>query len=156
DFSWLPAVNFGTVAAGIVTFSPGVRGVTPWRSARWDVLNLPKPVNATSPPLFSVSVMVSRNASTALPASRRESPALSAIRSTNSCFVTTSSSCSHSCTTRRTLPAHYFRLNHAVLRQFLLLRYEISCAKQRPQPDGVARELVGPAFLTVDDADRGA
>ena len=36
------------------------------RAARCCVWNLPKPVNATSPPLLSVSVIVSRNASTAL------------------------------------------------------------------------------------------
>src|ERR671928_184778 len=40
----LPAENFGTVAAGIVTFSPGLRGFTPWRAARFCVENLPKPV----------------------------------------------------------------------------------------------------------------
>ena len=43
-FSELPAVNFGTVAAGMCTFSPGFRGFTPIRALRSDVANLPKPV----------------------------------------------------------------------------------------------------------------
>ena len=40
-FSWLPAWNFGTVAALIHTFSP-VRGLTPWRAARREVVELPE------------------------------------------------------------------------------------------------------------------
>src|SRR5205814_8216709 len=72
--SWLPAENFGTVAAGIVTFSVGFRGLTPWRSARCCVENLPKPVKATSSLLRSASVTESRNASTALAASRDARP----------------------------------------------------------------------------------
>ena len=53
--SWLPAENFGTVAAGICTFWVGLRGLTPCaRRALW-VVNLPKPVKATSsPPLQRV------------------------------------------------------------------------------------------------------
>ena len=67
---WLPAENFGTRAAGMCTFSVGLRGFTPVRAARCCAVNLPNPVKATSPPLLRVSVIVSRNASTALPASR--------------------------------------------------------------------------------------
>ena len=57
DLSPLPAENFGTVAAGMCTFSLGLRGLTPVRAARFAVENLPNPVNVTSPLPFSVSVM---------------------------------------------------------------------------------------------------
>src|SRR5262245_3307532 len=86
--SWLPAENLGTVVAGIWTRSEGFLGFTPWRAARRWVVNFPNPVNDTSPPERRTSVIESRNASTASPASRLESPALSATLSTNSCFVT--------------------------------------------------------------------
>ena len=42
-FSELPAVNFGTRAAGMWTFWLGLRGFTPSRAARCEVENLPKP-----------------------------------------------------------------------------------------------------------------
>src|SRR4051812_30192714 len=93
DLSELPAENFGTRAAGISTFSVGLRGLTPVRAARCCVVNLPNPVNATSPPALSVSVIVSRNASTALPASRAVSWLRRATSATNSCLVTCLSSC---------------------------------------------------------------
>src|SRR5262245_11226698 len=86
--SWLPAENLGTVVAGICTRSEGFLGLTPWRAARRWVVNLPNPVNDTSPPERRTSVIESRNASTASEASRFERPALSATLSTNSCFVT--------------------------------------------------------------------
>src|SRR5205085_8602827 len=70
DLRALPAENFGTRAAGMCTFSVGLRGFTPVRAARCWLENLPKPVKDTSPPLFNVSVIASRKASTALPASR--------------------------------------------------------------------------------------
>ena len=57
DLSPLPAENFGTVAAGMCTFSVGLRGLTPIRAARFAVENLPNPVNVTSPLPFSVSVI---------------------------------------------------------------------------------------------------
>ena len=57
SLSWLPAENFGTMEAGMVTFSVGFRGLTPMRSARCCVENFPKPVKAISPPPFSVSVI---------------------------------------------------------------------------------------------------
>src|SRR6185312_1357771 len=69
DLSWLPALNLGTREAAIWTRSP-VRGFTPCRAALLLVLNLPNPVNDTSPPPRSVSVIVSMNASTAFAASR--------------------------------------------------------------------------------------
>src|SRR5262249_54491834 len=87
-FSALPAENFGTRAAGIWTRSEGLRGLTPVRAARFCVENLPKPVNETSSPLRSVSVMVSRNASTALPASRFDSCVFRATSAPKSCLVT--------------------------------------------------------------------
>jgi hypothetical protein len=37
DFSADPAENFGTRAAGMFTFSLGLRGFTPVRAARWCV-----------------------------------------------------------------------------------------------------------------------
>ena len=45
----LPGLNFGTLPAGICTFSPE-RGFTPVRAARDATWNLPNPVNETSPP----------------------------------------------------------------------------------------------------------
>ena len=56
-FNWLPAENFGTVAAGMWTFWLGLRGFTPSRAARRVVWNLPKPVNATVSPFRRASVM---------------------------------------------------------------------------------------------------
>jgi hypothetical protein len=48
--------------------------LTPWRAARGDAENLPKPVKFTLSPAFSVSVTVSMKASMAFPASLAESP----------------------------------------------------------------------------------
>ena len=93
DLSALPAENFGTRAAGMCTFSVGLRGLTPMRALRSCVWNFPNPVNATSPPPRSVSVIVSRNASTAFPASRAVSWLRRATSATNSCLVTCLSSC---------------------------------------------------------------
>src|SRR6266536_2486304 len=118
-FSWLPAENFGTVAAGIVTFCVGLRGFTPWRSARRWVTNFPKPVKATSPPPCSVSVIASRKASTAFAASRLERSARLAISLTNSCFVKSHSSCRQFGPREKTLTVAPDWLNHAVLRVFL-------------------------------------
>ena len=86
-----PAVNFGTVEAGMSTFWPGLRGFTPCRAARCCTLNLPKPVKVTSPPPLSVSEIVPSTASTAFPASRLDSPVRLATCSMNSLFVTTNS-----------------------------------------------------------------
>src|SRR5262249_58997668 len=86
--SVLPAENFGTVAAGIVTFSLGLRGLTPCRSLRCWVENFPKPVKLTSPPPFRTSVIDSSTASTASAASRLDRLPFWATLSTNSCFVT--------------------------------------------------------------------
>ena len=47
------------------TFSPGLRGLTPMRSARCAVENLPKPVNVTESPALRGSSIVSSTASTA-------------------------------------------------------------------------------------------
>src|SRR6266540_2374498 len=119
--SELPAENFGTVAAGIVTFWLGLRGLTPCRSLRCCVVNFPKPVKLTSPPERSVSVTVSSTASTASPASRLDMFAFCATRSTNSCFVTFAPLLPvvGLGSRRKTLPGVRFRLNHAVLRHFL-------------------------------------
>src|SRR4051794_41148008 len=91
--SWLPAENFGTVVAAICTRSP-VRGLTPWRAARCEGENLPNPVKLTVSPAFSVSVTDSMNASTALPASRAESPLFCETLLMNSCLVNGKSSSS--------------------------------------------------------------
>jgi len=74
------------VVAAIWTRSP-VRGLTPWRAARADGENLPKPVKLTVSPAFSVSVTVSMKASTALPASRADSPLFWATFWMKSCLV---------------------------------------------------------------------
>src|SRR5215475_8774819 len=134
------------------TFSLGLRGLTPVRAARFDVENFPNPVNATSPLPFSVSVTVSRNASTALPASRLDSCARRATSETNSCFVTLSSS-------RRSLagPERPYQLSvcGSTMRfcgGFLALE-QISCPEKGPQADGVTRESVRPALLPIDHTD---
>ena len=49
-----PALNFGTLLAGIWIFSP-VWGFTPWRAPRSLTENFPKPVKLTSPPRLRVS-----------------------------------------------------------------------------------------------------
>ena len=82
----LPAENFGTLAAGIVTRWP-VRGFTPWRSLRCWGENLPKPVKVTASSRLRASVTESRKASTAFVASRFESPLLDATLSMKSAFV---------------------------------------------------------------------
>src|SRR3954453_15356524 len=119
-FSVLPAENFGTVAAGIVTFSVGFRGLTPWRSLRCWVENFPKPVKLTSPPLRSVSVIESSTASTASAASRLDKLAFWATLSTHSCFVPVAPRLPVGWwrSRRKTLAGLAFRLNHAVLRRF--------------------------------------
>src|SRR4029079_5068233 len=86
--SWLPAENFGTVLAGMVTFWPGFRGLTAVRALRCWTLNLPKPVKTTSSPLDSASLIDSSVASTAAVASFLDRPLLSATLSMNSLFVT--------------------------------------------------------------------
>src|SRR5215469_2466394 len=134
------------------TFSLGLRGLTPIRSLRCAVENLPNPVNVTSPPLFSVSTTASRNASTALPASRFDNCARRATSDTNSCFVTLSSS-------RRSLAEperpYQLRVCGSTMRfcgDFLALE-QLSCPKKGPQTDRVARESVRPALLPVDHTD---
>src|SRR2546421_229622 len=69
DLRVLPAENFGTVAAGIVTFWDGLRGLTPWRSFRCWVENFPKPVKLISPPWVRISWIESSTASTCSAAS---------------------------------------------------------------------------------------
>src|SRR5436309_8550937 len=136
------------------TFSGGFRGLTPVRAARSAVENFPNPVNVTSPLPLSVSTTASRNASTALPASRLDSCARRATSDTNSCFVTLSSS-------RRSLagPARPYQLRvcGSTMRfcgGFLALQ-QVPGPEKGPQTDGVARESVGPALLSVDDTDGG-
>src|SRR5262249_52295463 len=147
--------NFGTRAAGMCTFSLGLRGLTPIRAARFAVENLPNPVNVTSPPPFSVSVTASRNASTALPASRLDSCARRATSDTNSCFVTLSSSPRSLAGPQR---PYQLRVCGSTMRFCwdFLRREQVSCPEERPQTDGVAREGVGSALLAIDHADRRA
>src|SRR5262245_44661097 len=136
------------------TFSLGLRGLTPVRAARFAVENFPNPVNVTSPPPLSVSTTASRNASTALPASRFDSCERRATSDTNSCFVTLSSS-------RRSLSGperpDQLRVCGSTIRfcgGFLGLE-QVSCPEKRPQTDGMARESVGSAFLPIDHTDCG-
>src|SRR5919201_5195581 len=134
-FSWLPAENVGTVAAGMVTFSPGFRGLTPCRSARCCVENFPKPVKVTSCPFRRASVIESRKASTAFPASRLESPAFDATSLTNSCLVKSLSSHRRLQPRAKPLTGRSDWLNHAVLLVFLTHResrsHERSAAVER-------------------------
>src|SRR6478672_12260508 len=134
------------------TFSVGLRGLTPIRAARFAVENFPKPVNATSPPPFSVSTTASRKASTALPASRFDSCARRATSETNSCFVTLSSS-------RRSLAGperpYQLRVCGSTMRfcgGFLAFQ-QVCCPEKGAQADGVTREGVGSALLPIDHAD---
>ena len=55
----LPALNFGTCAAGMCTFWLGFCGLTPVRAARCFVENLPKPGIVTASPRLSASVIES-------------------------------------------------------------------------------------------------
>src|SRR3954451_19673678 len=140
DFNALPAENFGTRAAGISTFCSGLRGLTPVRAARTCVWNLPKPVNVTSPPDRSVSVTVSRKASTARPASRAVSWLRRATSATNSCLFTFPS-CRSGATGSSTLTLLF------------ALCEQLARTKERPQAHGMSREGVGAALLAIDDAD---
>src|SRR5712691_3339536 len=134
------------------TFSVGLRGLTPVRAARFAVENLPNPVNVTSPLPFSVSTMVSRNASTALPASRLDSCARRATSDTNSCFVTFSSSPKSLAGPARPYQLRVCRLTMRFCGGFLRLE-QVSCPEKGPQTDGVAREGVRSALLAIDHAD---
>src|SRR5262249_62065926 len=87
------------------------RGFTPIRAARRCAENFPKPVKFTCPPPVSSFWTVSRNASTALPASLLDSPACAATRSTNSCLVTRQPSLGSG--TDRSVTAAADWLNHA-------------------------------------------
>src|SRR5215210_6030175 len=149
-FSELPAENFGTVAAGMVTFWVGLRGLTPWRSLRCWVENFPKPVKLTSPPVRRTSVMDSSTASTASEASRLDRLPFCATLSTNSCFVTFAPLGDGAW--RKTLAGLAFRLNHAVCGAFGRVE-QLRRAKERPQTYSRARQRVAPALLAVDHAD---
>src|SRR3954469_12808315 len=140
DFNALPAENFGTRAAGISTFCSGFRGFTPVRAARTCVWNLPKPVNVMSPPDRSVSVTVSRKASTARPASRAVSWLRRATSATNSCLFTFPS-CRSGATGSSTLTPLF------------ALREQLARAKERPKTHGMACQSVGSALLAIDDTD---
>src|SRR6476659_9089417 len=87
-FSWLPAENFGTLLAGMVTFWPGLRGFTPVRALRACTLNFPKPVKVTSSPFLRASFTDSSTASSAVPASFLDRPDLVATASIKSLLVT--------------------------------------------------------------------
>src|SRR6266498_5269715 len=153
-FSVLPAENFGTVAAGIVTFWLGLRGLTPCRSLRCCVVNFPKPVKLTSPPERSVSVTVSSTASTASPASRLDMFAFCATRSTNSCFVTFAPllpvvGWAHGA---RPYQVYAFGSTMRFCGTFCPVQ-ELGGPKERPQTHSGPRERVRSAFLPVDHAD---
>src|SRR5205823_10212786 len=134
------------------TFSLGLRGLTPVRAARFAVENLPNPVNVTSPLPFSVSTMVSRNASTALPASRFDSCARRATSDTNSCFVTLSSSHISLAGPERPYQLRVCRSTMRFCGGFLPLE-QVSCPEKRPQTYRLARESVGSTLLAIDDTD---
>src|SRR5205823_11045541 len=122
-FSELPAESLGTVAAGIVTFWLGLRGLTHCRSLRNWVENFPKPVKLISPPPLRTSVIVSSTVSTASPASRLEMLPFDATRSTNSCFATSAPLFPvFRFNPRLSLPGALIRLHHAVFRRILECR----------------------------------
>src|SRR5262249_9340216 len=148
----LPAENFGTVAAGIVTFSLGLRGLTPWRSLRCWVENFPKPVKLTSPPFFSVSVIESSTASTASAASRLDRFAFWATLSTNSCLVTIAPLFPLwlADPRRKTLAGFGFRLNHAVF----AASDQLGGTKKGLQADPFPGKGLRSSLLAVDHADR--
>src|SRR5690606_4752004 len=83
SFSPFPAVNFGTLRAGICTSAP-VCGLRPVDASRFDTEKLPKPTRRTSPPFFSSAVMAENTASTAPWASPLDSLAASATAETSS------------------------------------------------------------------------
>src|SRR5712692_2568156 len=102
--------------------------------------------------------MPSRNALTAFSASRRVSPLFEATVSTNSCLVTKGVLLSGFAGSRGagTLATRRLPLNHAVSGCILSRGQDVRRGEQRPQPDGVPRQLVHAPLFAVDDADRGA
>src|SRR3972149_4197021 len=78
SFNVLPALNFGTVTAGIWIFSCGFWGLTPILASRRFEEKVPKPVMVTSPPLLMVEVMISTKPLTAPSDCGRERLALAA------------------------------------------------------------------------------
>ncbi len=74
SFRPLPAVNFGTLRAGISTSAP-VDGLRPLEASRRATVKAPKPARRMSPPFFSSAWTVSKTASTAEAASALVRPA---------------------------------------------------------------------------------
>ena len=122
------------------------------RAARRCAENLPKPVKFTWPPLVSSLVTVSRNASTALPASLFDNPACAATRSTNSCLVTRQPSLGSG--TNRSVTGASDPLNHAAFAGPSPAPATSAAREDRPHSHRETRESVDSALLAVDDADR--
>ena len=151
--SVLPDVNFGTVAAGMCTFWPGFRGLTPMRALRSDVENLPKPVKFTVSRRLSASVIVSSTASTALAASPLPRPLLSVPRRRRTLAWSPRSSSSGLDGQRGgTYHSARFPLNHAAFRNRPPAD-DFRRTKQGMQAHAEARKGVRTALLPVDDAD---
>src|SRR5574338_1206188 len=83
SFKPLPALHFGSLAAGMSIASP-VRGLRPVDAAREDTRKVPKPTKRTSVPSRSDAVIASRTASIALAASAFDSAALAETTLTRS------------------------------------------------------------------------
>src|SRR5579859_1488191 len=118
------------------------------RAARRCAENFPKPVKFTWPPPESSRCTVSRNASTALPASLLDRPDCAATRSTNSCLVTRQPSYRI-----RDGPQRNRRIGLAQPCAFCW-PCDIVRREQRPHSHRETRESVDSALLPVDHADR--
>src|SRR5207244_7778095 len=129
----------------------------PCRAARCAVENLPKPVNETESPRFKVSVTESRKASTAFAESRFERPLLDAPgRQTPASSLAHSSQSLGSCRRLATLQLPRESRNHAGLLALSVLGgvlQELGGPKERHEADVLARQSLGSALLTIDDAD---
>src|SRR5574343_274385 len=79
----VPAVNFGTVVAGIFSVAP-VFGFLPVRAARLADLKVPKPTRVTDSPLATVLTTAATMADNALSAAALVIPASFAATSTSS------------------------------------------------------------------------
>ena len=82
SFNGLPALNAGTLTAGICTTSP-VRGLRPERAALSRTKKLPKPIKVTVSPFANASFTESKNAFTAAAESLIVKPDFLAMLSTN-------------------------------------------------------------------------
>src|SRR5205085_5711946 len=88
----LPARNLGWVDSLICIGSP-VRGLRPVEALRFEQEKVPKPTSRTSSPRFSADVIASYTPSTALDASPRLMPVVSATWPISSCLFISPNPC---------------------------------------------------------------